>query len=490
MNHDARSRTVPAPAARRPGAVIAAAAAAAAILLTLAAPSTAEPASGDWPQFRGPGATGVAPGPPPPVTWDGESGANVLWRTPIPGLAHSSPVIWGDRVFVTTAVDEEGGEADLRVGLFGDIDPVHDEQRPHAFRVLALDKRTGAVLWQHTAHRGVPAVKRHTKSTHANPTPATDGKVLVVSFGSAGLHAYDLDGKPLWQKDLGVLDAGYYQAPAAQWGYGSSPVIADGRVIVQADVLGESFLAAFDAATGRELWRTKREDVPTWSTPAVFRHDGTSQVIVNGHRHVGGYDLATGKEVWRLASPADIPVPTPFASGELVFFSSAHGGYSPFYAVRPAVARGTLELTGRSDEGEGTAVAWSRDRGGSYLPTPIVVGDLLYVGRDNGVLGCYEAATGRRVFQTRLSTGTGGFTSSAVAAGDRIYYTGEDGTTRVVRAGDEFELLATNSIGETVLSTPAISDGVLFFRTRGHLVAVGEKGGAAAEPAPEDRESP
>lgn len=461
-------------------------------LLLWAPAAGAERDDDNWPQFRGPGARGIAAGPPPPSTWDGESGANVLWRTPIPGLGHSSPVVWGDRVFVTTAVDEESdAEGELKIGLYGDIDPV-DEAHVHSFRVYALDRATGEVLWQRTAHRGVPEIQRHTKSTHANPTPATDGEVLVAFFGSEGLHAYRLDGEPLWSRDLGTLDSAFFRAPSAQWGFASSPVIADGKVIVQADVLGESFLAALDAATGRELWRTKRDDVPTWSTPTVFRHPDGDQVIVNGYRHIGGYDLATGRELWRMPGLGDIPVPTPFASGEVVYFSSSHGGGSPLYAVRAGEAKGVLdpeaaaatdepaeegadgEHDGEADDGA-SPVVWSRDRDGSYLPTPIVVGDLLFVGRDNGVLGVFEAGTGRRLLQERLTTRPGGFTSSAVAAGDRVYYTGEDGTTYVVRAAEELELLATNSLGETVLSTPAIAGGTLFFRTRGHLVAIGEE---------------
>lgn len=456
-----------------------------ALAAALAAPSaiapTAEAAEadagrGDWPQFRGPGATGIAPGPAPPLEWDGESGHNVLWQAPIPGLAHSSPVVWGDRVFLTTAVDEKSYDGDLKIGLYGDITPVN-EAHEHSFRVIALDTESGEVLWERTAHRGVPKIKRHPKSTHANPTPATDGRVLAVSFGSEGLYVYDLDGELLWKKDLGVLDSGYFRVPTAQWGFGSSPVVADGKVIVQADIQGDSFLATFDAATGRELWRTPREEVPTWGSPTVYRGDGKPQVIVNGYQHLGGYDLATGKPLWWMSGTGDIPVPTPFASGEMVFFSSSHGPGSPLTVVRPDKARGELEPDGRGgEEDPEAAVVWSRERGGSYLPTPIVVGDVLYVGRDNGVLTAYEKDTGRRIYQQRFATRSIGFTSSAVAAGDRLFYTAEDGTTYVVRAGDEYELLATNELGESVLSSPAVSGGVLYFRTRGHLVAVGANG--------------
>ena len=218
----------------------------------------------NWPQFRGTAAMGVSAGNPP-IEWNGENGKNVLWKTEIPGLGHSSPIIWGDRIFLTSAVSESG-EAKLKTGLYGDIGSVNDEG-VQKFNVYAVDRKTGKIVWERTAASGVPKIKRHPKSTHASPTPATDGQHLLVSFGSEGLFAYDLNGKLLWKKDLGVLDAGYYMVPDAQWGYASSPVIYDGVVLVQADVQKNSFIGAFDVATGKELWRTPRGDVPTFGSP-------------------------------------------------------------------------------------------------------------------------------------------------------------------------------------------------------------------------------
>jgi outer membrane protein assembly factor BamB len=205
-------------------------------------------ADANWPQFRGPAAAGVGTGAPP-LEWNGESGKNVLWKTTIPGLGHSSPVIWGDRIFVTSAVPASGDPL-LKVGLYGNIEPVEGEG-PQSFNVYCLDRKTGKILWQQTAITGQPKIKRHPKATHANSTPATDGKRLIVSFGSEGLYAYDLNGKLLWKKDFGVLDSGFFMVPTAQWGFASSPVIHDGKVIVQADVQKNSFLAALDAATGK-----------------------------------------------------------------------------------------------------------------------------------------------------------------------------------------------------------------------------------------------
>src|SRR5690349_7616219 len=249
----------------------------------------------NWPQFRGPAASGLGNGSPP-VEWDGDTGKSIRWKTPIPGLGHSSPVIWGDRIFVTSAVPAQG-ESALKVGLYGNIEPVEGEG-PQSFNVNCVDRRSGKILWERTAARGLAKVKRHPKSTHANPTPATDGKHLIVSFGSEGLFAYDLNGKALWKKDLGVLDSGFYMVPEAQWGFASSPVINDGKVIVQADVQKNAFLAAVDVANGKELWRTGREDVPTFSTPAVVPYTAAGgrrmQVVANGWKHIGGYDLETG----------------------------------------------------------------------------------------------------------------------------------------------------------------------------------------------------
>src|SRR5580700_8020174 len=293
-------------------------------------------ADSDWPQFRGAGASGVGSGSPP-VEWNGETGKNVAWKTEIAGLGHSSPIIWGDRIFLTSAV-AESGDAGLKVGLYGDIKSV-DNEGPQKFNVYCLDRKSGKILWERTAASGVPKIKRHPKSTHASPTPATDGKHLIVSFGSEGLFAYDLNGKLLWKKDFGVLDSGFYMVPEAQWGFASSPVISGDMVIVLADVQKDSFLAALDIKTGKEIWRTPRSDVPTFGSPAVVPYTAggaqASQVVVNGLKNIGGYDLKTGKELWSLKGGGDIPVPTPVFADGLIVITSAHGKQGrPIYAIR------------------------------------------------------------------------------------------------------------------------------------------------------------
>ncbi len=414
----------------------------------------------EWPQFRGPGARGVADGSTLPVHWDAETGHGITWRTPIPGLGHSSPVIWGDRLFITTAVSQKD-DAGIRTGLYGDISPVNDDS-VHRYAVYCLDRKTGEVLWQRTATETVPQVKRHLKSTHANPSIATDGENLVVFFGSEGLYVYDLDGTLRWKKDLGMLDSGFFQVPEAQWGYAASPVLDAGRIIVQADVQKGSFLAAFKVEDGAQVWRVERDDVPTWSTPTVHDDGERKQVIVNGYRHIGGYDFETGAELWKMAGTGDIPTPTPFVVDNLIYLTSAHGGGSPIYVI-PTSASGALTPE---------KLAWSQERGGSYMPTTVVYDGLHYVGRDNGVLTVFDAKTGEKHYEHRLGDGKFSFVASSMAGDGKIYFNSEDGVTFVVAAGTELEVLAQNDVGGRVLSSPAIADGTIYIRTLREIVAV------------------
>ncbi len=419
-----------------------------------------------WPSFRGAQARGIAEGYATPTEWDVERGTHIKWKTAIPGLAHSSPVVWDDRIFVTTAVRNKA-EAELKVGLYGDITPVENEG-VHSWKIYSIDKTTGEVLWERTAHRGVPRTERHPKSTHANSTPATNGKHVIAFFGSEGLYCYDFEGNLVWKKDLGVLDSNFFLVPEAQWGFASSPVIHGDVVIVQCDVRENSFIAAFRVQDGKELWRTPREDVPTWSTPTVHEEKGRRQVIVNGYKHIGGYDLETGDELWRMTGGGDIPVPTPVVSDGLIFITNAHGLAAPVYAIKTD-AIGDISLP----EGESTNryIAWSRRNRGNYLQTVLVHRECLITCNDGGVMIVYEAKTGEIVERKRLGKG-GRFSASPVAADGKLYFTSEDGDIYVLKAAPGFEVLATNPMGETTMATPAISEGVLFFRTRGHLVAV------------------
>jgi outer membrane protein assembly factor BamB len=405
-----------------------------------------------------------------PAVWNVAAGTNVLWKTAVPGLGLSSPVVWGDMLCVTSAISGKA-DAKLRPGLYGDIESVPDDTS-HEWHVYCLDKKTGKIAWQQTANTGVPKIKRHMKSTHANSTLATDGQHLVAFFGSEGLYAYDLKGKLLWKKDLGVLDAGFYMVPEAQWETGSSPVIHDGIVVVQADVQKGSFLAAFDVRDGKELWRSARSDVPTWGTPTIHQVNGQTQVIVNGMRHAGAYDLKTGKEVWKLTGGGDIPVPTPVVSDGLVYLTNAHGPMSPVYAIRDT-ASGDVSLSSGASSNAG--VAWSYPRDGGYMCTPLVYRGLVYIVKFNGVLNVYDAKTGEKKFQERFAGGTSAFTASPVASDGKVYFANEDGQVFVLKASPTYELLSTNDMGSSVLATPAISEGRLLFRTQKELISIGLK---------------
>jgi outer membrane protein assembly factor BamB len=421
----------------------------------------------DWPQFRGIRASGVDDKHPAPLTWNMEKNQNIVWKTPIPGLGLASPVVWGDAVYVATSISGKK-ESGLRVGLYGDIRPV-DDDTSHEWRVYCLDKKTGAVRWQQTAVTGVPKIKRHEKSTHANSTLATDGERIIAFFGSEGLYAFDMKGKQLWKKDLGVLDAGFFAVPEAQWETGSSPILHDNVAVVQADVQKGSFLAAFDAKTGRELWRASRDDVPTWSTPTVHVVNGRTQLIVNGMRHIGAYDFKTGEVIWRMKGLGDIPVPTPVVHEGFVYITNAHGPGSPVFAIRET-ATGDISLPDGSTTSSG--VVWSYPRGGGYLATPLVYRGLLYVLNYNGVLTVYDAKTGERKYQQRLADGSTAFTASPVAADGKAYFASEDGRIFVLKAGPVYELLATNEMSESTLATPALSEGLMIWRTQGHVLAI------------------
>lgn len=431
-----------------------------------------------WPSYHGAKARGVGDGAPP-VAFDLETGAGVLWRTAIPGLAHASPVIWGDRIYTVTATSTEA-EPELKVGLYGDITPAKDNEVVHTWWLYALDRTSGAVAWKSQLHEGKPAIKRHIKATHANTTPATDGEHIVVFLGSEGLHVLDKSGKRLWKKDFGVLNSAYYMIPAAQWGFASSPIIEDGKVVVLADVIEGSFLATYDLGSGKELWKVARHDVPGWSTPSVIGSGADAQVVVNGFKHTGGYRLADGTETWKMTSGGgDVPVPRPVVGDGLVYVTNGHGR-SPVFAIR-ASARGDITLADDANANEG--IAWASPKGGAYMQTPILHDGILYVCNDNGVLTAFDAASGEEIYKERLTKSGEGFTGSGVAAGGHLYYPSEEGMVHIVKAGRSFELVGTSSLGEITMTTPAVADGKLYIRTRGHLVAIGETNGKGGEDA-------
>lgn len=422
-----------------------------------------------WPSFRGLQASGVMDNSNIPTEWNVEGNLNVSWKTPIPGLAHSSPIIWDDKIFVTTAISSNENEI-LKVGLYGSGNSAEDTT-VHQFKVYCLDKNSGEIVWERLAHEGVPKTKRHTKATQANCTPATDGKYLIAFFASEGLFCYNLEGELLWSKDLGKLQTGPRRDINLDWGFSSSPVIYKDRVVVQCDFSGDSFLATFDLETGKEIWRMPRDEFATWSSPTVIEVNGSPQIIVNGFDHIGSYDFETGEEIWWMHGGGDNPVPTPVFSNGLIYINSGHGKMKPIYAIKPE-AKGNITL----EEGESSNefIVWNIMKGGAYLTTNLVYGEYIYNIKNNGLLSCFNALTGELMYKEPLKPG-GGISASGVASDGRVFFTSELGDVFVIKAGAEYELLAKNPLGEICMATPAIVEDGIYFRTQSHLLKISNK---------------
>jgi len=424
----------------------------------------------NWPGFRGPGARGIAEGYPTRAAWNVDPAAGklsgLLWRAEVPGLGHSSPIVWGNRIFVATAV-RLSGKAPLRIGYYGDTQAAQDNDEQQ-WMILCFDKKTGKRLWERIIRTNKPAATRHEKATHANTTLSTDGQRLVAFFGSEGLYCLDLNGKPLWSKDLGVINISKY---GIGWGYGSSPALHGERIVLLCDDPQNPFVAAFRLSDGKELWCVSRKGdcERSWGTPLIHNDGARTQVVTNGWPYIVSYDLETGKELWRLRGGGDNPIPTPFVAEGLIIVTSAHGGKAPLFAIRPS-ARGDISLPEGSDSND--AIVWSVPNGGSYISTPVKYGRYVYLANHNGVLRCYEFGTGRKMYEERLGANSA-FSASLVAADGKIYCPAEEGVVSVIKAGPKLETLAQNEMGEPCLATPAISQGVLYFRTTASLLAIG-----------------
>jgi len=426
--------------------------------------------TGHWPSFRGPEAAGIAERQYLPDDWSPATGTNVLWRTTIPGLAHSSPVVWGDMLFVTSAISSRP-DATFKPGLYGDGD-ASDDRTAHRWMLYALDKRTGQIRWERTAAQGQPRNKRHIKSTYASSSPATNGRIVVAWFGSQGIHAYDFDGGLRWSVDLGRVDMGAYDIPSYEWGPASSPIIWNGLVIVQCDTQTDSFLLALNAETGETVWKTDRQELPSWGTPTIVETTAGPELVTNASNFVRGYDPKSGGELWRLGGSSKITAPTPIFANGLHIVASGRAPERPVFAVRPG-ARGDLTLADGATAN--TFVAWSKTGRGSYMPTPLAYRGILYVLANNGVFDTYDISTGKEIYRQRLPLVGSGYSASPVAADGKIYLSSEDGEMLVVEAGPTFKHIATNSMGETLMATPALSEGVMYVRGSHTLFAIGKK---------------
>jgi outer membrane protein assembly factor BamB len=433
------------------------------MLSTLASQAAAQ--TPQWPMFRGPNASGRGAGTAPPVRWNGETGEGLAWKTAIPGMGHSSPVVWGDRIFLTTAVSAEPSETFDPGAARGSS--VAGSRPRQSWELICLDRRSGRIVWQRTARSGEPRIGRHAKGSHANATAATDGEHVVAFFGSEGLYVYTMQGDLVWSRDLGVIDVGYVGQAQYQWGTASSPLLHDGMVIIQADAQQDSFIAAFDVRTGQQRWRHSRDELPSWSTPVIARTAAGPVIVTNGPRFMRGIDPSTGRELWRIEDGAEVKVPTPVVGDKVVVMSGGAPRGRQFYGLKPER---------RPQSGPGDRVVWTVEKGGPYTPTPIILGDRLLVVSDNGVLSRYDLASGRLVDQARVPASGGAYSASPVAVDRLLYLASEDGDVHVVRSGADVTVVSTNPMGEPIMATPAIADGMLIVRGARHLFGIAEAG--------------
>jgi len=419
--------------------------------------------STNWPQWRGDNG-GVSVEKGLPDEWS--STKNVKWRTPIEGRGHSSPIVWGKKIFLTTALDGApiaGRKPGVTHKMADGSDFVHPDavgaDLMHTFKVVCLDRTSGKILWERTAYEGPVHDSRHKKASFASSTPATDGKYVFAFFGSEGLYAYDLKGKQIWKQNLGKLGT-------ASVGYGVSPILYKDLVIMLCDDSGgNSFIAAFDKRTGREAWRVARKVDVTWSTPVLVRTaKGTTELVAGAAEAIIAYDPLTGKELWRHKGLESNAVPTPVVLNDLVVITS---GY-PAKIALAIKAGGTGDVTGTPN------LVWSYNKGTAYVPSPILLGDYVYLTTDRGLLTALEAKTGKVVYEGARPPKAVLFQASPVAFEDKILMTSEEGDTYVIKAGPKHEVIRTNSLGEGVSASPAIADGTIFIRGDKSLYAIGK----------------
>ena len=355
--------------------------------------------------------------------------------------------------------------------MFGDGDASDDRSRQQ-WVLYAFDKHTGKIVWQRVAFEGEPGNKRHIKSTYASATPATDGRIVVAWFGSQGVFAYDVNGVPLWKVDLGRLDLGAYDIPSYEWGPASSPIIWNGLVLLQCDTQADSFVLALDATTGKTVWKTDRDELPSWGTPTVIVSGERAELVTNAANFIRGYDVRTGKELWRLGGSSKITAPTPIFADGLIIVASGRRPERPIFAVRPDASGDVTLATNRA---ESSSVVWSKNSRGPYMPTPLAYQGILYSLNNDGIFDAYEVETGKEIYRQRLDPVGNGFSASPIAADNRLYLSNEDGEVLVVAAGRRFRLIATNTMGEPLMATPALSDGVMYVRSSSTLFAIGSR---------------
>jgi len=423
-------------------------------------PVDAEP-SRSWPQWRGPSGQGVSSETGLPEVWSATH--NVLWKTAIPGRGHSSPIVWGDRIFLTTAIEGELVPARPVKHFEGGQEFVHPDgigaDRKHTLKLLSVDAETGKILWERTAWEGTPYDTRHRRGSYASPTAVTDGRHVYAYFGAEGLYCYDFDGKLVWKVSLGGI-------ASFGVGVGTSPVLYRGLVIVLCDEdNGEkSFLAAFDTKTGKQAWRVARKVQLSWATPMIVTADGRDELITSGTELVIAYDPASGKELWCSKGLGNNAIPSPVAGGDIAVVSAGYPEKLAF-ALRPG---------GSGDITDSPRVLWKYTKGTAYVPSPILYGDYVYLMTDRGLVTCLDAKTGAVQYEGGRVPVPATFMASPVAYQGKILLFSEDGDTYVIQAGPTHQVLRTNPLGEPIYATPAVANGRVYIRAVGHLYAIGK----------------
>ena len=416
-----------------------------------------------WPGFRGAQANAVAEGEVP-IHWSATE--NVTWKADIPGIGWSSPVVWGDRIFLTSVIPS-GSEEAPKKGLYfgGERKPPADE---HRWMVYCVDFKTGKIAWQHEVFRSVPKQSHHLKNTYASETPVTDGEMVYFLFGNTGLYAFDVAGNAKWSRAYEPQNTRY------GWGTGASPILYKGRLYVVNDNDEHSFIDVLDKKTGAVITKIDRTGEGTnWATPFIWENEKRTELIVNGTKHVRSYDL-DGKLLWEFSGMSSIAIPTPFAKFGLLYLSSGYVGdqVRPVYAIRPG-ASGDISL--KAGEVSSAFVAWYLPQGGAYNPTPVIYGDYYYTLLDRGFLTCHDARTGKEIYaKVRIDPAVGEFTASPIAANGKLYLFSEGGDGFVIEAGPEYKLIAKNSLDEMTMATPAAVRGSLIVRTASHLYRIGK----------------
>jgi outer membrane protein assembly factor BamB len=401
----------------------------------------------NWPTWRGPDATGVSRSAKPPVEWS--EAKNVRWKVEIPGRGSSSPIVWGDRVFVLTAAP---------AGV--ELATSHTASRGrNRYVVMALDRKTGKTVWERTAREEEPHEGTHNQfGTYASSSAVTDGEILIASFESRGIYAYDLAGKQLWGVDLGD------KKMRNEFGEGSTPALYKDRIVVVWDHQGESFIVALEKKTGKELWRTKREEIDSWATPLIVEQGGKAQVVTGAMNRVRSYDLETGQLVWETGGLTMNPIPSPVAADGMVYLMSGFRGNS-LKAVRLSEARGDITNT--------PAIAWTFDRDTPYVPSPLLYDGVLYFLKGNtGVLSAFDAKTGKPLYQVQRIEGVPNVFASPVGADGKVYVLGQDGSTAVIKHGPAYELVGTNKLDDKFDASPALVDGEIYLRGYRYLYCI------------------